>query len=160
MRVAANNNYGIIFTGTLLLVVMVTSFTLRGLKSVVAIALLIVMALLFAQFGLWDDVLRWFGGVDIRMNAGGHGSDMAACVTDVTLLDLDVDEPAPRHVAVADLGLRFRSSDLLDHHVVLAARLRVAAGDRSAAGWVQRTWRSLYGNVQFRKYFVQEFIRW
>ena len=72
-------------------------------------------------------------GGAVRMNAGGHGSDMAACVTDVTLLDLDADEPAPRHVPVADLGLRFRGSDLLDHHVVLAARLRVAAGDRSAA---------------------------
>jgi hypothetical protein len=72
LRVAANNNYGVIFVVTLLVVVMVTSFTLRGLKSVVAIALIIVLALVFAQFGLWDDILWWLGGVDVRMNAGGY----------------------------------------------------------------------------------------
>ena len=72
LRVAANNNYGVIFAGTLLLVVMVTSFTLRGLKSFIAIALLIVVALTFAQLGWWDDVLYWLGGVDVRMNAGGY----------------------------------------------------------------------------------------
>jgi hypothetical protein len=72
LRVAANNNYGVIFAGTLLLVVMVTNFTLRGLKSVVAIALIIVLALLAAQFGWWDDILNWLGGVDVRMNAGGY----------------------------------------------------------------------------------------
>lgn len=72
LRVAANNNYGVIFVGTLLLVVMVTSFTLRGLKSVVAIAFIIVLALLFAQLGWWNDILWWLGGVDVRMNAGGY----------------------------------------------------------------------------------------
>jgi hypothetical protein len=72
LRVAANNNYGVIFAGTLLLIVMITNFTLRGLKSVIVIALLIVLALSFAQFGLWDDILYWLGGVDVRMNAGGY----------------------------------------------------------------------------------------
>jgi len=72
LRVASNNNYGVIFTGTLLLVVMVTNFTLRGLKSVIAIVLLIALALLFAQLGLWNDILYWLGGVDVRMNAGGY----------------------------------------------------------------------------------------
>ena len=83
--------------------------------------------------------LEWAVGVPgtvggaVRMNAGGHGSDMAACVTDVTLLDLDAPAPTPRTAAVTELGLRFRGSDLTDHDVVLAARLRVVPGDRAAA---------------------------
>jgi hypothetical protein len=72
LRVAANNNYGVIFVGTLLLVVMITNFTLRGLASVVAIAGMVVLALLFAQLGWWDAGLRWLGGLDVRMNAGGY----------------------------------------------------------------------------------------
>ena len=72
LRVAANNNYWVIFAGTLLLIVMITNFTLRGLKSLIAIALLIVLALAFAQLGWWDDILWWLGGVDVRMNAGGY----------------------------------------------------------------------------------------
>jgi hypothetical protein len=72
LRVAANNNYGVIFAGTLLLIVMITNFTLRGLASVIAIAGIIVLALLFAQLGWWDAILRFLGGLDVRMNAGGY----------------------------------------------------------------------------------------
>lgn len=67
-------------------------------------------------------------GGGVRMNAGGHGSDMAAVLVDVELFDL------LRHkhgVVGADrLGLRFRGSDLADHQVVVSARLRLAPGDR------------------------------
>ena len=72
LLVAANNNYGVIFAGTLLLVVMITNFTLRGLSSVIAIAGIVILALLFAQLGWWDAVFRWLGGLDVRMNAGGY----------------------------------------------------------------------------------------
>ncbi|MBY0456448.1 MAG: hypothetical protein K2V38_03865, partial [Gemmataceae bacterium] len=72
LRVAANNNYGVIFAVVLILVVMITNFTLRGLASLVVIAGILIVALLFAQFGLWDDALRWLGGLDVRMNAGGY----------------------------------------------------------------------------------------
>jgi len=72
LRVAASNNYGVIFVGTLLLVVLVTNITVRGLASVIVIALLIIMGLLFAQFRLWDDIFHWLGGLDVRLNAGGY----------------------------------------------------------------------------------------
>ncbi|QJW98775.1 hypothetical protein [Frigoriglobus tundricola] len=72
LRVAANNNYGVIFTATLLLVVMVTNFTLRGLSSVIAIAGFVITALLFAQLGWWDAILHFLGGLDVRINAGGY----------------------------------------------------------------------------------------
>ncbi len=67
-------------------------------------------------------------GGGVRMNAGGHGSDMAATLVDVDLFDLHRADSA---VLPADrLGLRFRGSDLADHQVVLSARLRLAEGDR------------------------------
>jgi UDP-N-acetylmuramate dehydrogenase len=67
-------------------------------------------------------------GGGVRMNAGGHGSDMAACVVDVDLFDLarDVEQRLP----VDALGLRFRGSDLADHQLVLSARLGLCAGSR------------------------------
>ena len=72
-------------------------------------------------------------GGAVRMNAGGHGSDMAASVLDVDLLDLSADEPEPATVPVEALGLRFRGSDLSAEDVVLAARLGLQYGDRAAA---------------------------
>lgn len=66
-------------------------------------------------------------GGAVRMNAGGHGSDVAASLDSAEVLDL-------RHgrrgwLPASALGLRFRGSDLADHQVVLAARLRLAHGD-------------------------------
>lgn len=81
--------------------------------------------------------LEWAVGVPgsvgggVRMNAGGHGSDMAASLVCVELFDLRRRELAT--VAAARLGLRFRGSDLADHQVVVAARLRLAPGDRAAS---------------------------
>ena len=71
-------------------------------------------------------------GGAVRMNAGGHGSDMAASLIDVTVADLDAPSgvPAVSVRPVADLGLRFRASDLGERHVVLSARLQLAPGDR------------------------------
>lgn len=72
LRVAANNNYGVIFIATLLLIVMITNFTLRGLASVIALAGIAILVLAFSHFGLWDSFFHWLGGLDVRMNAGGY----------------------------------------------------------------------------------------
>jgi hypothetical protein len=72
LRVAANNNLGVIFVFTILLVVTITNITVRGLASIIAIAMMIIAALVLAQMNLWDTILRWLGGLDIRMNAGGY----------------------------------------------------------------------------------------
>lgn len=66
-------------------------------------------------------------GGAVRMNAGGHGSDMAASLIGVHVLDLHT----ARHgwVPVAALALAFRSSKLADHQVVLDAHLQLAHGD-------------------------------
>ncbi len=71
-------------------------------------------------------------GGAVRMNAGGHGSDMAASLVDVEVFDLGGGSGS--HVmAAADLGLRFRASSLHPDHVVISARLRLDVGERDAA---------------------------
>jgi hypothetical protein len=72
LRVAANNTYGVVFVGAVLIVVVVTNLTLRGLASIIAIALIIIFGLFFSLLGWWDDILLWLGGLDVRMNMGGY----------------------------------------------------------------------------------------
>jgi UDP-N-acetylmuramate dehydrogenase len=67
-------------------------------------------------------------GGAVRMNAGGHGSDMAATLVDATIVDLRDQRVAA--VPVERLGLRFRGSALADHQLVLAATLQLRFGDR------------------------------
>lgn len=70
-------------------------------------------------------------GGAVRMNAGGHGSDMAAALVDATVLDLHTRRAG--RIEVARLHLRFRGSDLADHQVVLDATLRLDHGDVATA---------------------------
>ncbi|MDY3551981.1 hypothetical protein R5W24_001061 [Gemmata sp. JC717] len=72
LRVAATNAYGVVFAGVLILVIAITNLTLRGLASVIVIALLVITGLTIALLGWWDKILMWLGGVDVRMNAGGY----------------------------------------------------------------------------------------
>lgn len=70
-------------------------------------------------------------GGAVRMNAGGHGSDMAACLIGAHVLDLRTAERTWRDVD--GLRLRFRGSDIADHEVVLDATLQLQRGDTTAA---------------------------
>jgi len=70
-------------------------------------------------------------GGAVRMNAGGHGSDMAATLVGVRRFDLrsgeDTQVPADR------LDLAFRHSNVAPHQLVVEAELRLDKGDRSAS---------------------------
>jgi UDP-N-acetylmuramate dehydrogenase len=72
-------------------------------------------------------------GGAVRMNAGGHGSDMAACLASVSLLSLADPAPGPVTVDVADLDLRYRHSALRADQVVTEVSLALAPGDASRA---------------------------
>ena len=72
-------------------------------------------------------------GGAVRMNAGGHGSDMAASLVDVRVFDMDRPEAGLVELPAASLGLRFRASSLAPAHVVYDARLGLRAGDRRRA---------------------------
>lgn len=70
-------------------------------------------------------------GGAVRMNAGGHGSDIAACLVEADIFDLRTGTVSSR--PVESLGLRFRASDLSDDDVVVTATIRVTVGDRHQA---------------------------
>lgn len=71
-------------------------------------------------------------GGAVRMNAGGHGSDMAATLHSAWVLDLRLGVDA--WLPASAFGLRFRGSDLADHQVVLSARLVLRRADPEVDG--------------------------
>jgi UDP-N-acetylmuramate dehydrogenase len=70
-------------------------------------------------------------GGAVRMNAGGHGSDMHACLVAAEIFDVSTQRREWR--PVASLGLRFRGSNLSDHEVVVSAELMLHRGDVARA---------------------------
>lgn len=70
-------------------------------------------------------------GGAVRMNAGGHGSDIAASLTKASVFDAEAGGPEEWSVAQLDFG--YRSSALSSHHVVLFAELQLAPGDAETA---------------------------
>mgnify|MGYP003329510130 CR=1 FL=1 len=80
--------------------------------------------------------LEWAVGVPgsvggaVKMNAGGHGSDIAATLLDVVASDLNTG--SIETIPVDELGLRFRGSDLGDDRIVISARFGLRPGDVAA----------------------------
>ncbi len=80
--------------------------------------------------------LEWAVGVPgsvggaVRMNAGGHGSDLRATLLRVRVVDLAGDEDG--EVSVDRLGLGYRSSVLRDGQVVVWAEFALARGSVAA----------------------------
>jgi len=67
-------------------------------------------------------------GGAVRMNAGGHGSDMASSLSRVSIFDMG--EGGPDEWSVSDLQLGYRTSALQPSHVVLFAELQLSPGQR------------------------------
>jgi UDP-N-acetylmuramate dehydrogenase len=80
--------------------------------------------------------LEWAVGVPgsvgggVRMNAGGHGSDVAATLVRVRVLDLATGHDGV--VPAADLALGYRRSAVEASHVVVWAEFALAPGDAEA----------------------------
>jgi UDP-N-acetylmuramate dehydrogenase len=78
--------------------------------------------------------LEWAVGVPgsigggVRMNAGGHGSDIAASLVSADVFDLRRSTSAT--VPGSALGLRFRGSLIADQQLVMSVRLQLEIGDR------------------------------
>lgn len=70
-------------------------------------------------------------GGAVRMNAGGHGSDMAATLVDAEVIEMG--GGGRRTVAAGELGLGYRTSAVSPAMVVLAVRLALAEGDAATA---------------------------
>lgn len=69
-------------------------------------------------------------GGAVRMNAGGHGSDIAHSLRRASVIDLGAG-PAPREqtLEVADLGYGYRRSTITSTQVVTGAEFELASGD-------------------------------
>lgn len=99
-----------------------------------AAALLPVVARKTVEAGLTG--FEWAVGVPgsiggaVRMNAGGHGSEMANSLVGVRVLDLRTGEDG--EVPIADLALGYRRSSIAGAQVVVSASLALAHGDREA----------------------------
>jgi UDP-N-acetylmuramate dehydrogenase len=99
-----------------------------------AAALLPVVARKTVKAGLTG--FEWAVGVPgsiggaVRMNAGGHGSEMANSLRGVRVLDLRTGEDG--EVPTADLDLGYRHSSITDSQVVVSATLELAEGDIAA----------------------------
>ncbi len=99
-----------------------------------AAALLPVVARRSVRAGLTG--FEWAVGVPgsiggaVRMNAGGHGSDMAASLVDARIIDLATG--ADERVPAAGLALGYRRSAVGPSQVVVDATLGLAVGDPAA----------------------------
>ncbi len=71
-------------------------------------------------------------GGAVMMNAGGHGSDLAASLVEVEVGNLH-EAGSARWVPAAALNLRYRHSTLGPADIVLRARLRLTPGDPDEA---------------------------
>ncbi len=84
--------------------------------------------------------LEWAVGVPgsvggaVKMNAGGHGSDIASCLVDATIIDLSSDAGPSESVTYDShaLGLRYRHSGVSGTQVVTSARLQGQPDDPAA----------------------------
>ena len=81
--------------------------------------------------------LEWAVGVPgtvggaVRMNAGGHGSDVSRTLASVRVFDLDGD--GPRQLSPDQLDLTYRRSSLRPAQVVVWAEFALHRGDRTAS---------------------------
>jgi UDP-N-acetylmuramate dehydrogenase len=78
--------------------------------------------------------LEWAVGVPgsvggaVRMNAGGHGSDISRTLVRCRLVDLATGADA--QADASDLALGYRTSSVTPHQLVLSATFELAPGDR------------------------------
>lgn len=98
-------------------------------------ALLPVLARATADAGLtgfeWAVGVPGTAGGAVRMNAGGHGSDMSESLVEAVVVDLR--RGGSTVLGVDDLSLGYRSSSITAHQVVASIKLQLRSGDRQAA---------------------------
>src|SRR4051812_23481979 len=64
LHMSSNNSLGVIFAIVFLLVVTITNVPLRGLWSVIAIVVIILMSVIFALTGVWETILSALSWLD------------------------------------------------------------------------------------------------
>jgi hypothetical protein len=86
-----SNNPGMIFFLVFFLVLVITNFSVRGLASGIVIMGAVLLTVVLAYVGWWDEVFRWFGRLEIHLNLGAYFwfSTVMLALWSVTVFGLD-----------------------------------------------------------------------
>lgn len=72
IHMSRSKAFGSVFTIVLLVVIVITSVTIRGLWTVFMIVLLIMLTFIFAAAGWWDYIFQQLAQLSIHINMGGY----------------------------------------------------------------------------------------
>ncbi len=72
LHIAQSKSYGVIYATILILTIVVSSVSLRGLWSLIIVLFVVLLVVVFALFGWWDQILEKINLLDIRINMGGY----------------------------------------------------------------------------------------
>jgi hypothetical protein len=72
LHMTASNNLGVIYAIVLLLVITITNVPMRGLWSVIAIIVIVLMSIIFALLHVWESIVTALNFLDIRINLAGY----------------------------------------------------------------------------------------
>jgi len=67
-----SSNLGVIFFLTLFFAILITNVSVRGLASGLVLMGAVLVTVLLAYFGWWDEILSWFGDLKIHLNLGAY----------------------------------------------------------------------------------------
>ncbi len=67
-----SSNLGVIYFLTLFLVILITNFTMRGMASGMVILGSLLITVVLAYLGWWDEILSLFGDLKIHLNLGAY----------------------------------------------------------------------------------------
>jgi hypothetical protein len=65
-----SSNLGLLFFLVLFLVIVITNFSVRGLASGMVIMGVVLITVVLAYVGWWDNVFSWFGNLEIHLDLG------------------------------------------------------------------------------------------
>jgi hypothetical protein len=71
-HMANSAKLGVIYATVLIVIIVVSNIPLRGLWSIIIILGIVLLVLVISLWGLWDDLVRIMGFLDIRINLGGY----------------------------------------------------------------------------------------
>jgi hypothetical protein len=67
-----SSNLGICFFAALIVIILITNVSVRGFASGMVILAAAFVTVLFAYLGLWDQIVKWLGGLKIHLNQGAY----------------------------------------------------------------------------------------
>jgi hypothetical protein len=72
LHMSRSPRLGVIFTTVLLVIIFISNVPLRGLWSFLIILFILLLVVIFALWGVWEDIIAKLSLIDIRINAGGY----------------------------------------------------------------------------------------